>query len=89
MAFGVGLDYRMEKLNTTNSSGISDVSYPRPWLRATAGYAIPSPVVKPFIGLEVGVPLTSKGFDIKDNQQELFRALAPKMQIGIYGGVRF
>ena len=41
-----------------------------------AGYAFPTPLVKPFIGLEVAVPLTDKD-------------LGPKLQIGVYGGIRF
>ena len=88
VAFGVGLDYRMEKVNGT-LSGIGDVSYNRPWLRATAGYAFPTPVVKPFIGLEVGVPLTSKSYDPNGSTEDAFKAMAPKLQIGLYGGIRF
>ncbi len=88
VAFGVGMEYRMEKLNTV-SSGLSDTSYNRPWLRANAGYAFPSPVVKPFIGLEVAVPLTSKSFDAAASDEENMKAFAPKLQLGLYAGIRF
>ena len=88
VAFGAGVEYRMEKLNATNS-GISDVSYSRPWLRANIGYAFPSPVVKPFLGLEVALPLTSKSFDLNGSREDGYRSFAPKLQIGIYGGIRF
>lgn len=88
VAFGVGLDYRLEKLNVTGS-GLSDTSYNRPWLRANAGYAFPSPVVKPFIGLEVALPLVSKSFDVAATDEENMKAFAPKLQIGIYAGIRF
>jgi hypothetical protein len=88
VAFGAGLEYRFEKLNITNS-GISDVSYGRPWLRANAGYAFPTPIVKPFIGLEVALPLMSKSFDVNASDSDNTKALAPKLQIGVYGGIRF
>jgi hypothetical protein len=88
VAFGAGLEYRLEKLNGTNS-GLSDTSYNRPWLRANAGYAFPSPVVKPFVGLEVALPLTSKSFDRAATDEENMKAFAPKLQIGLYAGIRF
>lgn len=88
VAFGAGVEYRFEKLNVTNS-GISDVSYNRPWLRANLGMAFPTPLVKPFIGLEVAMPLMSKSFDINGSDQDITRAFAPKLQIGVYGGIRF
>lgn len=88
VAFGVGIEYRMEKLNFTGSN-ISDVSYNRPWLRANVGYAFPTPVVKPFVGLEVAMPLMSKSWDINSSQEDMLRSFAPKMQIGLYAGIRF
>ena len=88
MAIGARVEYRFEKLNVTNS-GISDVSYSRPWLRANLGMAFPTPLVKPFIGLEVAMPLMSKSFDASGSQEDMIRAFAPKLQIGVYGGIRF
>jgi hypothetical protein len=58
-------------------------------LRANAGYAFPSPVVKPFVGLEVALPLTSKSFDRAATDEENMKAFAPKLQIGLYAGIRF
>ena len=88
VAVGAGIEYRFEKLNITNS-GLSDTSFNRPWLRANLGYAVPSPLVKPFFGLEVAVPLTSKSFDAAASDEDNLKAFAPKLQIGLYAGIRF
>jgi hypothetical protein len=85
VAVGAGFDYRFEKLETTTIS----TNYGRPWFRANAGIAIPSPVVKPFIGVEVAFPLTSKSSADLSNNEELLKTAAPKSQIGIYAGIRF
>jgi hypothetical protein len=75
VAVGAGVDYRFEKSTTVNIfTGTS--SYGRPWARLNAGYAIPSPLIKPFIGLEAAAPFTKKD-------------VGPKLQVGIYAGVRF
>ncbi len=86
IAVGAGLEYRMEKLKT--SYGRS-TTYGRPWIRAHAGYAIPSPLLKPFIGLEVAAPITSTEVDANPSDENALRALAPKFQVGVYGGIRF
>lgn len=89
VAVGAGIEYRQEKLNITNS-GFGDTTYNRPWLRANLGYAIPSPIVKPFFGLEVAVPLTSTSVDTNtENADNLLRSMAPKLQVGLYAGIRF
>jgi hypothetical protein len=88
VAFGAGIEYRFEKLGMTNVP-VSDASYNRPWLRANVGYAIPSPVVKPFIGLELALPLMSKSASLTASNDDNLRAFAPKLQIGLYGGIRF
>ncbi|WP_243303545.1 hypothetical protein [Geothrix oryzisoli] len=75
VAFGAGVDYRFETRTITNVYSSSH-TYSRPWARVNAGYAFPTPIVKPFIGLEVAVPLTDE-------------ELGPKLQIGVYGGIRF
>lgn len=88
VAFGAGVEYRMEKLNVTGSS-LSDVSYSRPWARANVGMAFPTPLVKPFIGLEVAMPLASKSASTTDSPEDQIRGAAPKLQVGLYGGIRF
>jgi hypothetical protein len=75
IAVGAGVDYRFEKRTITNVYSSSE-TYSRPWARVNAGYAFPTPIVKPFIGLEAAVPLTDK-------------QLGPKLQLGVYGGIRF
>lgn len=86
VAVGVGLEYRSEKLE----DGSASTTYGRPWMRANFGYAIPSPLVKPFIGLEVAFPLAKKDLDASvTSTDDFLKTLAPKNQIGIYAGIRF
>ncbi len=75
VAIGAGVDYRFEKSTYTDTLTTSH-TFSRPWARVNAGYAFPTPLVKPFIGIEAAVPLTKED-------------LAPKFQVGLYGGVRF
>jgi hypothetical protein len=90
VAVGAGIEYRSESL-AVSGSGSANISttYGRPWGRLNAGYAIPSPLVKPFFGLEVAAPLTSKSYDTYAGAEDQLKALAPKLQIGIYAGIRF
>ena len=81
---GAGLEYRAEKLDVEGES----TTYNRPWIRANIGYAIPSPLVKPFFGLEVAFPLTSTSNKF-DSIENTLKSMAPKNQIGIYAGIRF
>jgi hypothetical protein len=46
-------------------------------------------VVKPFFGLEVAAPLTSKSYDRNASSVEFLKMLAPKLQVGLYAGIRF
>jgi len=84
VAVGAGLEYRAEKLDVEGES----TTYNRPWIRANIGYAIPSPLVKPFFGLEVAFPLTSTSNKF-DSIENTLKSMAPKNQIGIYAGIRF
>lgn len=85
VAVGVGLDYRFEHLD----NGFKSTTYSRPWMRANAGMAFPTPLVKPFVGLEVAVPLASKSLDGNSDLEDLLKSTAPKFQVGVYGGIRF
>jgi hypothetical protein len=93
LAVGVGLDYRFEKLSGTDPiHGSHSTNYNRPWIRANVGYAFPTPVIKPFLGLEVAMPLTKQsinGTTGPDSTDEAYKGLAPKFQIGLYAGIRF
>jgi hypothetical protein len=57
------------------------------------GYAFAMPVVKPFIGVEVAVPLTDYSYETPQSMAAANdgynKAYAPKLQIGVYGGIRF
>jgi predicted porin len=85
VAIGAGIEYR----NETLTSGPDSTTYGRPWARANVGFAFPTPLVKPFIGLEVAAPMTSKSYDSAASDAENLKAVAPKMQVGIYAGLRF
>jgi hypothetical protein len=82
-----GLDYRSEKLTTTVGSTTESTTLGRPWVKAGFGFSAPTPLVKPFVRLEVAAPLStsSKG----DSADELRKAMAPSFQVALYGGIRF
>ena len=89
VAVGAGLEFRSEKLSSDLMPDTT--TYNRVWARLNAGYAIPSPVVKPFFGVEVAFPLSTKGsnLDINASNADFYKALAPKSQFGLYAGIRF
>lgn len=85
---GAGVEYRSEKLTFRPSTGAStDSTLGRPWARVNVGFSIPTPIVSPFFLLEVAAPLSKK--DSTTTAKDLTDALAPQVQIGIYGGIRF
>jgi hypothetical protein len=85
---GAGVEYRSEKLTFRPSTGAStDSTQGRPWARVNVGFSIPTPVVSPFFLFEVAAPLSKK--DTTTTPGDLTEALAPQVQIGIYGGIRF
>lgn len=84
MDLHAGLDMRAEKV-TTSATGDS-TSLVRPWVKAGVGYAVPTPV-SPFVRLEVAVPLTKE--DGTSTPDEFRKAMAPTLQVGLYGGIRF
>ena len=87
---GAGVEYRSEKLSyrtTAPIAGSGDATLGRPWARVNIGFSIPTPVVSPFFLLEVAAPLSKK--DATGSYSDLTEALAPQVQIGIYGGIRF
>jgi len=93
---GVGLEYRSEKLNFTDNPAPQfnkSTTYGRPWIRGTAGFTIPVPVVKPFVGIEAAFPLTTTSLTAQDlannDVDKLNKSIAPKAQYGIYAGIRF
>ena len=82
-----GLDLRSEKVTTT-ANGVSDsTTVHRPWVKAGVGWSVPTPVVSPFVRLEVAVPLTSS--DSSSSTDDFRKAMAPTLQVALYGGIRF
>lgn len=75
VSVGAGIDYRFEKATQSNVY-TGTYTFNRPWARANVGYAFPTPVVKPFLTLEVAAPLT------KNDR-------GPELQVGLYAGLRF
>jgi len=83
-----GLEYRAEKLSATVTGvGTQSVTYYRPWMNAGIGLSVPLPIVKPFVRLEVAVPV-NKESNPADNTT-FIKAMAPSLQVSLYGGIRF
>lgn len=83
-----GIDYRSEKLTTALTAGGSDsTTLTRPWIKAGVGFSAPLPVVSPFVRLEVAAPLSTPSSG--SNADDLRKAMAPTLQIALYGGIRF
>lgn len=87
-----GLDIRREKLQTEGNSvvGAGTTTYTRPWIKAGIGFSMPTPVVSPFVRLEVAMATTKQGsLGANPSADEFRKAMAPEYQIGLYGGIRF
>jgi len=88
---GAGLEYRSEKLTWStplpNAYQRGSTTQGRPWARVNVGFSIPTPVVSPFFLFEVAAPLSKNSSTA--TQKDLTEALAPQLQVGIYGGIRF
>ena len=82
-----GLDMRSEKLTTSTSGGSDSTTVTRPWVKAGVGFALPTPAVSPFVRLEVAVPLTNS--DNTNSPDDFRKAMAPSLQVALYGGIRF
>jgi hypothetical protein len=85
---GAGVEYRSEKLTFHPTGGTAtENTLGRPWARVNVGFSIPTPVVSPFFLFEVAAPLSKK--DTTTSVKDLTDAMAPQVQVGIYGGIRF
>jgi hypothetical protein len=80
VAIGAGLEMHFERLSLPANTA----TLARPWFRANFGMAFPSPVLKPFIGLEIAAAM----FPENDLPQTT-KSLSPRAQVGVYGGIRF
>ncbi len=84
MISGAGPEYRSEPLKGL----VMTTTYGPPWARFNVGYAFPAPLVRPFIGVEAVVPLAYRGGDY-GWAADVLKRVAPRSQIGLYGGIRF
>lgn len=88
---GAGVEYRSEKLAWRNYQPAmtpgADSTQGRPWARVNVGFSIPTPIVSPFFLFEVAAPLSKNSST--STPKDFTEALAPQVQIGIYGGIRF
>ena len=82
-----GLDYRAEKLTTTVGAASDSTTQGRAWAKAGFGFSAPTPLVQPFLRLEVAAPLATSGKSY--NPDDLRKAMAPSFQVALYGGIRF
>jgi hypothetical protein len=90
MAWGAGLENRLEKLSGNQYGRTDSTTSNRVWARLNAGYAFPGPMVKPFFGVEYAFPLSGSNHQGSySSQTDYLKAMAPKSQFGIYTGVRF
>jgi len=89
VAVGAGLEFRSERLSGDVSGTSDSTTYNRIWGRLNAGFAIPSPVLQAFFGVEAAFPFGSRSLDPNASNADLLKSLAPRNQIGIYAGLRF
>ena len=86
--FGAGVEYRSEKLAFRPSAGPGvDTTLGRPWAKVNFGFSAPLPVLSPFVLLELAAPVRTR--DTTTSPRDLTEALAPQVQVGLYGGIRF
>jgi len=89
---GAGVEYRSEKLAWRGNNPAllpfnTETTQGRTWARVNVGFSIPTPIVSPFFLLEVAAPVTKNSST--STGKDFTEALAPQVQIGIYGGIRF
>lgn len=92
VAVGAGVEYRGEKLSFEGPGGNQSTTYGRPWARVNVGFSFPTPLVKPFVGVEAAAPLSSVSVSDTEYLTDTDKALkahAPNFQVGVYGGIRF
>ncbi len=101
LAVGAGLDWKLlvnlhagvEFRRETYSAdfpawgSVGSTSLTRPWVKVGVGFSVPTPVLSPFVRLEVAFP--SSKTDRTGTPEDLRQALAPQVQVAVYGGVRF
>ena len=95
VAVGAGVEYRGEKVSLEGPGVNQSATYGRPWARVNVGFSFPTPVVKPFVGVEAAMPLASTsapanyGYGPGSDSDASLKSHAPNFQVGVYGGIRF
>lgn len=91
VALGAGLEFRSERLAGNQYGPEESTTYNRVWARMTATYVLPSPGVKPFVGLEAAVPLTTQSASDRSYTpaSDALKEMAPRYQLGLFAGIRF
>lgn len=85
-----GVDLRQEKTKAEWTGGQNhSTTITRPWVRAGIGFSVPLPVVSPFIRLEAAYAVKTYDLPSNPSDDDFNKAMAPKYQIGLYGGIRF
>lgn len=101
--FGAGLDLRQESLSIDSADGKSSGTLTRPWFRVVARYPFGAGATRPFIGLELALPLTKESVDgvayIGDLDHlgesgnpytgSVAKAHAPSFEVALAFGLRF
>lgn len=80
----VAVDLRGDKL----SDGETSTHYTRPWLRAQLGWSPRGHGLRPVVGGELAIPLHTTNDDVA-SAEAVLKSLAPRVQAGLYLGVRF
>jgi hypothetical protein len=89
---GAGVELRAERQSWRQNPalpllGSGESTVTRPWGKVNVGFSLPTPILKPFVMLELAAPLSKK--DAAATPRDLSDALAPQAQVGLYGGIRF
>jgi len=84
-----GVDLRQEKTKMDALVYSHSTTFTRPWVKAGIGFSIPTPIVSPFVRLEAAYALKTYSLPSLYSQDDFNKAMAPKYQIALYGGIRF
>ncbi|WP_028311262.1 hypothetical protein [Derxia gummosa] len=85
-----GLELRREVVTLDRAAGGSeDHDFTRPWARVGFGWSLPTPVVSPFLRFEGAYALTRDSLPANAGGSDFAKAVAPRYQVGVYGGIRF
>jgi hypothetical protein len=92
--YGVALDLRHENTSLrVESSGDGQINFDqttvRPWLGFRLGYTFATKPVKPFLGVEYGIPLAKHEGGTLFAEFNLAQKLRPKSELSITVGLRF